>query len=154
MKWDQVNIYTYLYECRPMCWSHSIITTQPLGYKQIRMWNLQQGFPKRPKPSTSPARTQPSMEAQAKKQHWDNQKASLCMPRSFMCPPQPSSGTRWPYRNQEAFLPETRREEMEMWKMFKEVRCTIWLESSLQDLRYKRIQMWLWNHLLQVWYHH
>lgn len=93
------------------------------------MRNLQQGFPKGPKPTTPQERPQPPVEAQAKDQQRGEEKG-IHMPRKELRPQRPLASPGRFNRNQEAFLPKTWREKVEVREVLEEVCGSIGLESS------------------------
>ena len=138
-----------LYMHRSRSWSHSPITEDSNGHKQIRVWNLSQGFPKGPKPSTPSQRAQPSLEAEAKNKQ-RSKEASLCVSREDMCPSPPFKGPGRPNWDKEALLQKARWEEVEVREVLKALCCSVRLESTLKNMWHQRIQMWLWHYLLTV----
>jgi len=80
------------------------------------------------------------METEAENEQGDKEEG-LCVPRSKLRSPRPFKGPGGPNWHQEALLQKARREEVEMRQMLQEVCCSIRLESSLQDLWHKRVQM-------------
>ena len=62
---------------------------------------MQQRVPKGPKPTTTPERAQPAVEAEAEDKR-GSEEAGVHMPRTIVRPPQPGSGARGPDGDQEA----------------------------------------------------
>lgn len=63
-----------------------------------------------------------------------SKETSVCMSGEELRSSPSDKGTRRPYRNQETFLSETWREEVEVREMFQEICSSIRLESSFKDL--------------------
>ena len=76
--------------------------------------------------------------------------------RVYVCPEKscvhhnPEKRARRPHRNQEALLPEARREEVEVRQVQQALRRAVGLEGALQDLRHQGVQMRLRHALLEV----
>lgn len=96
------------------------------------MWKR---FSEGSKPATASARTQPSLEAQAKEQQ-GTQEACLCLSRKDLCPPPPFEGSRRPDWDKKALLSEARGEEVEVREVLKAIRRAVRLENSHQNLRH------------------
>ena len=138
-----------LYMHRSWRRSHNPIPKDSDGHKQIRVWDLSQGFSKGPKPSTPSPRSQPSLEVEAKNKQ-RSKEASLCVSREDMCPPPPFKSSGGPNWDKEALLQKARWEEVEVWEVLKALCCAVRLESTLKNMWHQRIQMWLWHYLLTV----
>ena len=141
-----------LYMHRSWRRSHNPIPKDSDGHKQIRVWDLSQGFSKGPKPSTPSPRSQPSLEVEAKNKQ-RSKEASLCVSREDMCPPPPFKSSGGPNWDKEALLQKTRWEEVEVREVLKALCCSVRLESTLKNMWHQRIQMWLWHYLFTVFSH-
>ncbi|KAG6400821.1 hypothetical protein SASPL_137664 [Salvia splendens] len=129
-----------------------VVSENPDDGEQIRVRDLQQGLSEGSEPPAPPERAQSAVEAEAEEQQGESEEG-LRLPGAVVPPPPPVPGAGRPHRNQEALLPETRREEVEVRKMLQDLRRSVRLESPLQNLRNSRVSMRLWNPLLQLHMH-
>lgn len=89
------------------------------------------------------------MEVEAK-DYKGSEKAGVCVPWKDLRPSPSFQGSRGPDWHKETLLSEARGEEVEVWEVFKAIRCAVRLESTLQNLWHQGIQMRLWYFIFKV----
>jgi hypothetical protein len=138
---------------RPACRSRRggdrAVPQDAAGDEPVRVRGVQQGVPAGAEPAAAPARAQPAVEAEAEEPQGDAA-AGVPVPGADVRPPQPVAGAGRPHRDQEALLPEARREEVEVRQVQQALRRAVRLEGALQDLRHARVPLRLRHPLLQV----
>lgn len=99
---------------RSRCGGDCAIAKDPDGDEPVHMRDLQQGFSAGPEPAAPQKRAQPPVEAEAESQQGPDQEEGVHMPGEELRAPRAGPGPGRPDRDQEAFQPEARREEVEV----------------------------------------
>nr|CAD1828435.1 unnamed protein product [Ananas comosus var. bracteatus] len=138
---------------RSECGGDCAVAANANGDEPVRVRDLPQGVPAGPEPAAAPARPQPAVEAAAagerRRRGRGGAQEGVCVPGADVRAPRGVAGARGPDGDQEALLPEARREEVEVRQVQQEVRGAVGLEGPLQDLRHQGVQVRLWHRLLQ-----
>lgn len=122
---------------RSRCGSDSSVAKVSDGDEPFRVRNLQQGVPERAESAAASEGAQPSVEAPAgKQQRTRSSEKGVCVPGEELRAPPPLQSPRRPHGNQETLQPQARGEEVDVPKVFQEIRGSLRLEGPLQDLRH------------------